>query len=157
MNDASVKHNGAPIALYTIGFAGKSAEEFFEKLKKAGVRRLIDVRLNNVSQLAGFTKKKDLEYFLRAIVGIEYAHYEDLAPTPDILDRYKKKGEMQWDEYERLFNLLLQERQPERHHRREEFDHACMLCSEPTPEHCHRRLVAEHLSRKWEKVVVEHL
>jgi uncharacterized protein (DUF488 family) len=146
-----------PITLFTIGFAGKTAQEFFQLLQNAGVKRLIDVRLNNVSQLAGFTKKKDLEYFLRAIAGIEYLHYADLAPTPDILDRFKKKGEMDWAEYERLFNLLLQERKPEEHHRPEEFDQACMLCSEPTAENCHRRLVAEHLSRKWGGVVIKHL
>jgi uncharacterized protein (DUF488 family) len=145
------------INLYTIGFAGKSAEEFFGKLQSAGVRRLIDVRLNNVSQLAGFTKKKDLEYFLRAIAGIEYAHYQDLAPTSDILDRFKKKGEMNWDEYERLFNTLLQQRRPEDHHRPGEFDNACMLCSEATAENCHRRLVAEHLGREWGNVNVIHL
>ena len=149
--------NGAAVTLFTIGFAGKTAQEFFGKLEDAGVRRLIDVRLNNVSQLAGFTKKKDLEYFLRAISGIEYAHYEDLAPTADILDRFKKKGEMDWGEYERLFNLLLQQRKPEEHHQPEEFDRACMLCSEPTAANCHRRLVAEHLKRAWGGMEIIHL
>jgi uncharacterized protein (DUF488 family) len=151
------RQSSTPITLFTIGFSGKSAEEFFGTLEKAGVKRLIDVRLNNVSQLAGFTKKKDLEYFLREIAGIEYLHYTDLAPTPDILDRFKKKGEIDWSEYERLFNLLLAERQPEEHHRPEEFDGACMLCSEPTPENCHRRLVAERLRDKWGNVIVKHL
>jgi uncharacterized protein (DUF488 family) len=149
--------NGSPITLFTIGFAGKTAEQFFEKLQNAGVKRVIDVRLNNVSQLAGFTKKKDLEYFLRTIAKIEYLHYEDLAPTAEILDRFKKKGEMDWAEYERLFNLLLEERRPEAHHRPEEFDGACMLCSEPTAENCHRRLIAERLKRKWANVEVRHL
>jgi uncharacterized protein (DUF488 family) len=147
----------SPVTLFTIGFAGKTAHDFFEKLQKAGVKRLIDVRLNNVSQLAGFTKKKDLEYFLRAIGNIEYRHYEDLAPTSDILDRFKKKGEMDWAEYERLFNLLLEQRQPEVHHTPEEFDHACMLCSEATAENCHRRLVAERLRQKWGNIVIKHL
>jgi len=156
MNEPNVSKNGA-ITLFTIGFAGKTAQEFFEKLQKAGVKRLIDVRLNNVSQLAGFTKKKDFEYFLRVIAKIEYLHYEDLAPTADILDRFKKKGEMDWAEYERLFNLLLQQRRPEDRHRPEEFDHACMLCSEPTAENCHRRLVAEHLKRHWDNMVIRHL
>lgn len=146
-----------PIKLFTIGFAAKNAEQFFGKLEGAGVKRLIDVRLNNVSQLAGFTKKKDLEYFLRVIGGIEYRHYSDLAPTSDILDRFKKKGEMDWSEYERLFNLLLQERKPEQHHTPDEFDYACMLCSEATAENCHRRLVAEHLKRAWGNVEIVHL
>ena len=145
------------VSLFTIGFAGKPAESFFSKLKQAGVRRLIDVRLNNVSQLAGFTKKKDLEYFLGVIAGIEYRHYEDLAPTPDILDRFKKKGEMDWEEYERLFNELLADRRPEEQHEPMEFDRACLLCSEATPENCHRRLVAEHLQRKWGRVQIHHL
>jgi uncharacterized protein (DUF488 family) len=145
------------IRLFTIGFAGKSAQTFFETLQNAGVKRLIDVRLNNVSQLAGFTKKKDLEYFLRTIANIEYLHYEDLAPTADILDRFKKKGEMDWPEYERLFNLLLDERQPEGRHKPAEFDEACLLCSEATAENCHRRLIAEHLRRKWGDVLIKHL
>jgi len=145
------------IRLFTIGFAGKSAQTFFETLQNAGVKRLIDVRLNNVSQLAGFTKKKDLEYFLRVIANIEYLHYEDLAPTADILDRFKKKGEMDWPEYERLFNSLLEERRPEERHKPAEFDEACLLCSEPTAENCHRRLVAERLRDKWEEVVITHL
>ena len=145
------------IELFTIGFAGKSAEEFFGKLQKAGVKRLIDVRLNNVSQLAGFTKKKDLEYFLRAIAKIEYVHCDDLAPTSDILDRFKKKGEMDWAEYERQFNELLRERRPENRHKPEELDRACLLCSEPTAEHCHRRLVAEWLEKAWGGVKIVHL
>jgi len=145
------------IRLFTIGFAGKSAQTFFETLQNAGVKRLIDVRLNNVSQLAGFTKKKDLEYFLRVIANIEYLHYQDLAPTADILDRFKKKGEMDWAQYERLFNALLEERRPEELHKPAEFDEACLLCSEPTAENCHRRLVAQRLRDKWEDVVITHL
>ncbi|HET6246343.1 MAG TPA: DUF488 domain-containing protein [Tepidisphaeraceae bacterium] len=157
MNEVTKDVGSAPIRLFTIGFAGKSAQGFFEKLQDAGVKSLIDVRLNNVSQLAGFTKKKDLEYFLRVISGIKYFHYEDLAPTADILDRFKKKGEMDWREYDRLFNLLLEERRPEERHRPSEFDEACLLCSEATAENCHRRLVAERLRSKWGGVVIKHL
>ena len=157
MNEPKRQGDGNSITLFTIGFAGKTAADFFGKLREAGVKRLIDVRLNNVSQLAGFTKKKDLEYFLRVIADIEYVHCQDLAPTPEILDRFKNKGEIEWPEYERLFNLLLLERRPEEHHRPQEFDRACMLCSEPTAENCHRRLVAEHLKRKWKNVEIRHL
>jgi uncharacterized protein (DUF488 family) len=157
MTKSTLEVSSGTIRVLTIGFAGKSAQTFFETLQNAGVKRLIDVRLNNVSQLAGFTKKKDLEYFLRVIADIEYLHYEDLAPTANILDRFKKKGEMDWAEYERLFNLLLEERQPEQRHKPGEFDDACLLCSEATAEHCHRRLVAEHLRRKWENVLIKHL
>ncbi len=157
MSGPTPQGNGNSITLFTIGFAGKTAEEFFSKLQSAGVKRLIDVRLNNVSQLAGFTKRKDLEYFLRVIAKIEYLHYQDLAPTSDILDRFKKKGEMDWAEYERLFNLLLEQRRPEERHGRGEFDQSCLLCSEPTADNCHRRLVAEHLRRKWMNVEIRHL
>lgn len=157
MSDANSDAAARPITIFTIGFAGKSAQEFFEALRAAGVKRLIDVRLNNVSQLAGFTKKKDLEYFLRVITAIDYAHYEDLAPTKDILDRFKKQKEIDWADYERRFNTLMEQRSPETHHLPDEFDHACLLCSEATAESCHRRLVAEHLRRRWGNVAIKHL
>jgi len=152
-NDMSTK----PITIFTIGFTGTTAQDFFERLQRAGVKRLIDVRLNNVSQLAGFTKKNDLTYFLRAIANIEYAHFEDLAPTKDILDSFKKEKQMVWADYERRFNALMEQRKPETHHRPQEFDQACLLCSEATPENCHRRLVAEHLRRRWSNVEIRHL
>lgn len=145
------------ITMFTIGFAGKSAQEFFEKLQNAGVQRLIDVRLNNVSQLAGFTKRKDLEYFLHVIGNIDYEHFEDLAPTKDILDSFKKQKAIDWSEFERRFNALMGERAPEAHHSPEQFDQACLLCSETTPEQCHRRLVAEHLRERWGGVEIRHL
>ncbi len=146
----------AKVALFTIGFTGKSAEQFFTLLQNAGVRLLIDTRLNNVSQLAGFTKRKDLEYFLRAIGGIGYVHDTELAPTADILDPYKKKS-MTWDEYETRFNELLEQRAIAAHREPADFDRACLLCSEPTPEHCHRRLVGEYLKRAWPEVEIHHL
>ena len=99
MNEPADGNRTRPIIIYTIGFTGKTAEEFFERLQGAGVTRLIDVRLNNVSQLAGFTKKHDLAYFLRVIANIEYSHCDDLAPTKDILDSFKKMKEMDWAEY----------------------------------------------------------
>ncbi len=144
------------IRLFTIGFAGKSAQQFFEKLQQAGVRRLVDTRLNNVSQLAGFTKKRDLAYFLRTIANIDYVHESDLAPTKPILDNYKKK-KITWEEYERLFCALLDVRRPDKRLGPDELDHACLLCSEPTPEHCHRRLVADFLKQNWGNVEIEHL
>jgi uncharacterized protein (DUF488 family) len=146
----------SPILLFTIGFAGKSAEEFFETLRKEGVRRLVDVRLNNVSQLAGFTKKRDLQYFLRALADIAYVHQPLLAPTKDILDAYKKKR-IDWSQYESQFQRLLQSRQPQEQLTPSEFDRACLLCSEPTPEQCHRRLVAEYLKEQWTDVAIKHL
>ena len=145
-----------PILLFTIGFTGKSAEQFFETLRKAGVRRLVDVRLNNVSQLAGFTKKRDLQYFLRTIAGIDYVHEPLLAPTKEILDAYKKKR-IDWGDYESQFKKLLAARRPHEPWTASDFDHACLLCSEPTPEHCHRRLAAEYLGEQWKDVSIRHL
>ncbi len=145
-----------PITLFTIGFTGKTAEDFFERLRRVGVRRLVDTRLNNVSQLAGFTKKRDLAYFLRTIANIDYVHEVQLAPTKDILDDYKKKR-TPWDEYERLFLNLMESRRPDQRLRPEDLDHACLLCSEPTPEHCHRRLVCEFLKTHWSDVDIRHL
>ena len=142
--------------LYTIGFTKKSAEKFFTLLKNSGTCRLADVRLNNTSQLAGFAKRDDLEYFVRAICGIDYVHVPDLAPTQDILDAFKKhKGD--WRLYEREFLSLMAGRKVEDTVPREVLDGACLLCSEETPEHCHRRLVAEYLNGKWGGVEVVHL
>jgi uncharacterized protein (DUF488 family) len=142
--------------LFTIGFTKKSAEAFFTKLQRAGVRRLVDVRLNNVSQLAGFTKKDDLRYFVKEICHVDYVHLPALAPTKDILDAYKKnKGD--WGVYEQQFLDLMRKRRIEDTIPRESLDGGCLLCSEDKPHHCHRRLVAEYLKEKWGGVEIEHL
>lgn len=134
------------MTIFTIGFTKKSAEEFFTRLKQPGLQRLVDVRLNNSSQLAGFAKKSDLEYFLRAICGIEYVHLPELAPTQALLDSYKKKkGE--WAHYAEEFLALMRNRKVEETVSRAMLDGGCLLCSEDTPEHCHRRLVAEYFQR----------
>lgn len=144
------------INFFTIGFTQKSAKQFFETLKKAGIRRIIDTRLNNVSQLAGFAKRSDLEYFLRQIGNIEYVHRLELAPTKDILDDYKKKGG-DWANYEKQFLQLIAERKIEQQISPEILDGGCLLCSEPTPHNCHRRLVAEYLSHKLGTIKIHHL
>ncbi|HEX5753875.1 MAG TPA: DUF488 domain-containing protein [Archangium sp.] len=143
--------------LMTIGFTQTSAEHFFKRLQTAGVKRVIDVRLNNTSQLAGFAKAQDLAWFLRVIGGIDYVYEPLLAPTEDMLAAYKKeKGD--WGEYERRFLALLEQRRVEDKFTPTLFDRGCLLCSEATSEHCHRRLVAEYLRRKWsEPVAVRHL
>ena len=142
--------------LFTIGFTKKSAENFFNKLCDAGVKRVIDIRLNNVSQLAGFAKKDDLSYFLKTICAIEYVHIPDLAPTQDILDEYKKhKGD--WSIYEKKVMELIIKRGIENKLSRELFDNACLLCSEDKPHHCHRRLVAEYLKAKWGDIEIKHI
>jgi uncharacterized protein (DUF488 family) len=144
------------INLFTIGFTQKTAQKFFETLKEAGVKQVIDTRLNNVSQLAGFSKRADLEYFLKTIGGIEYVHILDLAPTQDILDEFKKnKGD--WSIYEQKFLQLMANRQIENKISPTQLDGACLLCSEPKPHHCHRRLVAEYFNKKWGTLNISHL
>lgn len=144
------------VKIFTIGFSKKSAETFFSRLKKTGVRRLVDVRLNNVSQLAGFTKKNDLSYFCREIGGLDYVHLPSLAPTQEILDAYRKhKGG--WAVYQRQFLDLIRARRIEEETSRELLDGGCLLCSEEKPDHCHRRLVAEYLREKWGDVEIEHI
>ena len=142
--------------IFTIGFTKKSAETFFGRLKSSGAKRLVDVRLNNVSQLAGFTKKDDLRYFTTAICNMEYVHAPMLAPTQDILDAYKKqKGD--WGVYEKKFLDLMAQRQIEKSVRPDILDHGCLLCSEHLPHHCHRRLVSEYLNAKWGGIKTNHL
>jgi uncharacterized protein (DUF488 family) len=143
------------VEIYTIGFTRKSAAEFFELLRRAGIRRLIDVRLNNTSQLAAFAKREDLKYFLHEICGAEYLHLPVLSPDQELLDGYKKKT-VAWEEYERRFLALLNERKVEDLVDRRWFDvPAVLLCSEPAAEH--RRLVAEYLATKWDDVSIVHL
>lgn len=143
--------------LFTIGFTKKSAESFFTKLQRAGVRRLVDIRLNNVSQLAGFAKRDDLRYFAKAICGIEYVHVPDLAPTAQMLERFKKNRDGDWASYERQFLDLMRTRRVESTLAPEFLDRACLLCSEDRPQQCHRRLVAEYLQEQWGDVEVEHI
>lgn len=156
-----LKQNHKKINLYTIGFTKKKAAYFFGKLQDAGVKRVLDVRLNNVSQLAGFAKKDDLIYFLKTLGGqsggIEYRHLEELAPTQEMLDAYKKqKGE--WADYEKQFLALMQQRRIENLLDKQTLHSGCLLCSEDKPHHCHRRLVAEYLQKKWgNEVSVTHL
>ncbi|HIK20370.1 MAG TPA: DUF488 domain-containing protein [Synechococcus sp. M44_DOE_062] len=141
--------------IFTIGFTKKSAEQFFNRLKQPGLVRVVDARLNNTSQLAGFTKKSDLEFFLHEICKLGYVHLPELAPTQEILDAYKASGD--WSNYERQFLSLMAERRIEDQVDKSILDGGCLLCSEATPEHCHRRLVAEYLRRKWGDVEIVHL
>ena len=142
--------------VYTIGFTKKSAESFFDLLQDSGAKRLIDIRLNNVSQLAGFAKRDDLAYLLRHICRMDYEHMPDLAPTQEMLKAYRD-GQMTWDEYERRFLTLMAERGVEKLPIKELMADACLLCSEETPDQCHRRLVAEYLQRQWGDVEIVHL
>jgi uncharacterized protein (DUF488 family) len=143
--------------VYSIGFTKKTAEQFFGLLKKRGIRRLLDVRLNNVSQLAGFAKREDLKYFLHEICDAGYLHEPLLAPTQEMLDAYKKKKGI-WQEYERQFLSLMADRQIEKKLDRGLFSiPTVLLCSELEPNHCHRRLVLEYLRDKWGNLDIHHL
>jgi len=142
--------------LYTIGFTRKSAEDFFNRLSNAGVKKVIDIRLNNASQLAGFAKNKDLEYFLKEICDISYEHRLDLAPTKEVLDEYKKEGN-NWAIYEKKYTELLNERKIEINTSPELFHESCLLCSEDAPTYCHRLLLAEYLKNQWGNVEIVHL
>jgi uncharacterized protein (DUF488 family) len=142
--------------VFTIGFTKKSARYFFELLKASDARRVVDVRLGNVSQLAGFAKGEDLSYFLEKICDMGYVHVPELAPTREILDSYKKrKGS--WERYEQEFLALLTRRRVEASVAPEVVADGCLLCSEDEPDHCHRRLVAEYLQRCWGDIEIRHL
>jgi len=143
--------------IYSIGFTKKSAGEFFGALKAAGIERLLDVRLNNTSQLAGFAKQSDLKYFLQEICGAAYEREPLLAPTQEILDAFKKqKGN--WETYTEAYLALIRSRRVESAISQERFNRrTVLLCSEASAEHCHRRLALEYLQQHWNNVVIRHL
>jgi uncharacterized protein (DUF488 family) len=148
------------LTIYTIGFSKKNLREFIAKLQNAGVKKVIDVRLNNTSQLAGYAKKEDLEYILD-LVGIGYEHHPELAPTEELLKGYKQK-KIPWDQYESEFNKILPKRQPLKSIDFENQNGSiCLLCSEDKPDRCHRRLLAEYYSRNLPgagaRVEIKHL
>lgn len=145
------------MTLYTIGFTQKSAADFFGLLRQSGAQRLVDVRLNNTSQLAGFAKRDDLAYFLEQLCGMEYLPLPQLAPTKEMLNAYRK-GHKHWAIYESQFLELLATRgiSSEPGLNRLLAD-AYLLCSEHKPDCCHRRLAAEYLARQWGNVRIEHL
>ena len=136
------------MATFTIGFTKTSAEGFFDRLRDAKVRTVIDVRLQNTSQLAGFAKAGDLQFFLQEIGGIDYRHAPELAPDDALFTDYRKKG-LSWDAFEPRFAEIMSERKIEERFDPSELEGACLLCSEDTPHHCHRRLVVEYLEERW--------
>lgn len=142
--------------IFTIGFTKSRARDFFGRLEVAGVSRVFDTRLNRVSQLAGFAKQEDLSFFLSKISGIEYKVEELLAPTADMLDAYRKK-EMSWSEYENRYLALLDARKIEKRMDLSSLSNGCLLCSEATPDHCHRRLAADYLSQAITELEIVHL
>lgn len=144
------------VTLFTIGFTKKSAEQFFELLRKNNVKKLVDIRLNNSSQLAGFAKGDDLKYLLKTMLGIEYVHIMDFTPTKELLTGYQDK-KINWSDYEKTFNELLAERKISDKYNINEFDQACFLCSEDTAEQCHRRLLVEYFKQTNKDIAIIHL
>lgn len=142
--------------IYTIGFTKKLAEDFFSILKRNSISMLIDIRLNNASQLAGFSKGTDLKFFLKELCEIDYTHDIKLAPTKEILDDYKK-NKITWSQYEKRFNDLLTCRNITKHLNNylTQSRDICLLCSESTPENCHRRLVAEYVEKHFPDLDIE--
>lgn len=142
--------------IYTIGFTQKNAKRFFELLKTSKANKIIDVRLNNNSQLAGFTKHEDLAFFLDSIMNWKYFHYLSLAPTKELLDSYKKNA-VSWKEYEETFNRLMETRNVAEKLKEDDIVGGVLLCSEHLPTNCHRRLVAEYFQKKWPNIKIKHL
>lgn len=142
--------------LYTIGFSKKNAKHFFELIKKNNIKKVIDIRLNNKSQLAGFTKKDDLKYFLKEICNTEYVHYVFLAPTKTLLNNFKK-GIITWEEYKNEYTKLLKERDIIKKIDVNILNNSCLLCSEASPEFCHRRLLSEYFAQEFEGLEIIHL
>lgn len=144
------------IKLYTIGFTGKSAEKFFDLLRNSDVKKIVDTRINNVSQLAGFAKGSDLKFFAKEIGHMSYEHKIDFAPTKELLSRYRDK-QMSWREYEIEYLNLLDMRKVAQKTDIEKLHENCLLCSEHTPEKCHRRLLAEYLKHVKSDIEIIHL
>ena len=146
------------MTLYTIGFTQKKAEEFFGALRENEIQLLVDIRLNNKSQLAGFTKNGDLQFFLKEICGTEYIHCEEFAPSKELLSNYQAK-KVSWDEYTITFHDIMEKRGAYKKFvgRFQQYDRICLLCSEATPEHCHRRLLAELIANTNPAIEIRHL
>lgn len=144
------------IKLYTIGFTKKTANQFFELLIKHQVSKLVDIRINNVSQLAGFAKGTDLEYFVNQILKIPYIHIKDFAPTKELLKDYQG-GKINWLEYQKIYNQLIEKRNIILKYNINQFNNACFLCSEELPNECHRRLLVEYFKEKIGDIEIVHL
>jgi len=143
------------LEIYTIGFAKKNLREFIKRIQSAGVKKVLDIRLNNTSQLAGYSKKDDLEYVLE-LVNIQYQHIPALAPAEELMKAFKSK-EIGWEQYVQTYSRSLEENDPIGLVKVRQGEKICLLCSEDTPKYCHRRLLAEYLGKHIEGLVVQHL
>jgi uncharacterized protein (DUF488 family) len=156
MEPSKTRSQAVP-TVYTIGFQRKPLSKFINLLRQAGVDAVIDVRLRNTSQLAGYSKRNDLDFLLTHGFGIAYEHHPELAPSNEIFDAYRE--EKDWDAYTARFKPLLAERQAEAVGRDvlSRYQSPCLLCSEPTSDQCHRRLVAEHWAAHIPDLTIVHL
>lgn len=145
--------------LFTIGYTKKTLQEFIERLKNAGVDCIVDIRLNNTSQLAGFSKKDDLDFLLNQGFGISYIHLPELAPSEEILARYK--ADKNWAVYERDYGELADKRNMVKLFldtaAQEGWRRPCLLCAEDIADHCHRRVLAEKIQAEVSGLEVKHL
>lgn len=141
--------------IYTIGYTQKTAEQFFELIKENNIKLLIDVRLNNKSQLAGFAKRENLPYFLRELCQCKYEHCVEFAPTEEL---YKGK-KVSWEEYARNYVKLIEMRGIYKNFikRYAEYENICLMCSEAVPDRCHRRLLAERLVKSNSEIILKHI
>ena len=143
--------------IYTIGFTKKDAKTFFDFINESDIKTVLDVRLNNISQLSGFAKKNDLTFFLKELCGSDYLHVPEFAPTKEMLNSYKKK-EISWNQYENDFLELMDKGSIHKHLSSDLLDHGCLLCSEHEPHFCHRRLVVEFINLNTDyNLTVTHL
>ncbi len=142
--------------IFTIGFTHKSAEEFFKLIQDAGVKRVIDVRIHNNSQLAGFSKKDDLQFFLKKIADIDYQEESLLNPTDELFHSYRNK-EIDWKKFLGTYKSEISKKQVEKSLKKSDYENAVLLCSEDEPDHCHRRVAAEYLSEAWGGAEITHL
>jgi uncharacterized protein (DUF488 family) len=142
--------------IYTIGFTGKTAEYFFSKLKNSDAKKLIDIRINRISQLAGFAKEQDLEYLLGNLSNLDYQINSDLAPTKELLSRYRRE-EIDWETYSYEYISLIESRNIIKTLGKEYFSDSVLMCSESTPEFCHRRLFTDLLSKYFNDLEINHL
>ena len=147
---------GHTVKLYTIGFTRKNASQFFGLLRESGAKRVVDIRRRNTSGLAGFSKKDDLAWFLRELCDMDYIHLPKLAPSDELLDAYRGK-QITWDQYVPIYTEQIQRRLVHTAIPKNIIADSCLLCSEPTPDRCHRRLLAEHLQQHWGDIEIVHL
>ncbi|MCL2684070.1 MAG: DUF488 domain-containing protein [Synergistaceae bacterium] len=144
--------------IFTMGFTQKKARQFFDLIQSNGIELMIDIRLNNISQLAGFTKGDDLEYFLDVICGCRYEYRPDFAPTKEIMEGYKG-GTLGWEAYESQYSSLIKERNATRDfaERYGGYEKICLMCSEAKADHCHRRILAGMISGEFPQYLVNNI